>query len=152
MQKGSGYRVWVATEQDKGLHEVQWSNGTRVYAMFEEHKWIEPGESIFDEVRLIPLPANFIAAKVEARLLAQVKRFPRKKNTEWNSSAIAGPVIISEGGCMDRDVKQQRENPRRTNEWERDKRDDRDDRDRMQREEDPQKTKDWERDKGDTTK
>jgi hypothetical protein len=154
LQKGSGYRIWVATTQGQHLHEVEWSKGTQVYSMFKDHHWIEPGESIFDETRLIPLPGDCIAAKIEARLLAQVKRFPRKKNTEWNGAAVVGPGTTSEGGSMNNAVisaQQKHENPKRTNEWERDKRNDKDDRDRMQREEDPQKTKDWERDKGDTT-
>src|SRR4051794_19408792 len=90
VQQGSGYRVSVAAEPSVDVREAEWARASKVYSMFENHHWIEPGESIFDEVRLIPLSRIFIAAKIEARLVAEVKRFPRRKTTEWNSAAIVG--------------------------------------------------------------
>jgi hypothetical protein len=150
VQKGSGYRVWVTGEAAEDVREVEWSKASKVYSMFENHHWIEPGESIFDEVRLLPVPGKAIAAKIEARLVAQVRRFPKRKTNEWNSSAILGPVITTQGGNMNpydpqHLEEQQTEDNERTNQWERDK-------DRMQREEDPERSREWEHDKKDETK
>lgn len=91
VQRGSGYRIW--TTLDKGLQwqELKWSDGTVVYGMFEDHRWIEPGESVFDEARMFSLSADCIAVKIQARLVAQVRRLPRR-NSEWNCSTIVGPL------------------------------------------------------------
>jgi hypothetical protein len=97
VQRGSGYRIWLGTEDVDGSHQVGWSQLGPVYSMFEEHGWIEPGECISDETRLIALPGNCVAAKIQARLVARVRRFPCTKNSEWNASAIAGPMIVKEG-------------------------------------------------------
>ncbi len=43
---------------------------------------------------MIPLPAFCVAAKIEARLVAQVKRLPRKRSNEWNGSAVVGPATF----------------------------------------------------------
>jgi hypothetical protein len=147
VQQGSGYRVSVAAEPSADVREAEWAKASKVYSIFENHHWIEPGESIFDEVRLIPLSRTSIAAKIEARLVAEVKRFPRRKTTEWNSAAIVGPVVSTKGACMEREhackADQMPEDSERTTEWEREK----DDEETLQREEDPERSKEWERDK-----
>jgi hypothetical protein len=147
VQQGSGYRVSVAAEPSVDVREAEWARASKVYSMFENHHWIEPGESIFDEVRLIPLSRTSIAAKIEARLVAEVKRFPRRKTTEWNSAAIVGPVVSTKGASMDREyackAEQMREDSERTTQWESEKDDDH----TAQQEEDPERSKEWEREK-----
>jgi hypothetical protein len=109
-------------------------------------------ETIFDEVRLIPLSRTSIAAKIEARLVAEVKRFPRRKTTEWNSSAILGPITKTiadtKGVSMNPEYvckpDQMGEDSQRTTEWERDKDNDNND---AQQEEDVERSKEWEREK-----
>ncbi len=99
VQQGSGYRIWIIQEVEcSKLSDLDWSDGRIVYTMLEEHKWIEPGESIFDETRIFSLPANCIAVKIQARLVAPVRSFPRK-NSEWNGSAVLGV------GCQKIDAK-----------------------------------------------
>lgn len=95
IQKGSGYRIWMIQEGGRELRELGSSDSGVVYGMFEEHQWIEPGESIFDENRMFSLPGDCIAVKIQARLVAQVRRLP-SKNSEWNCSAILGPVSTSD--------------------------------------------------------
>jgi hypothetical protein len=90
-QSGSGYRIWFA-QGETGQHgELIWSEGEHVFDIFVNHRWIEPGESIFDELSLFALPPDCIAAKVEVRLSAPIG-WPRRKNTVWSCSAIVGPV------------------------------------------------------------
>jgi hypothetical protein len=87
IQRGTGYRIWTIVEGGVELRELQWTDGHRVYEILQEHKWIEPGESVFDETRIFSLPPDCIAVKIQARLVAQVWRL-FKKNAEWNCSAI----------------------------------------------------------------
>ena len=65
INRGSGYRIWISTEGPEQSGEMLWMDGKPVYSMFEQHHWIEPGESIFDETRLIRLPASCVAVKIE---------------------------------------------------------------------------------------
>lgn len=90
-QSGSGFRVWVADGTKDQHGALVWSDGQHVFTVFENHGWIEPGESIFDELTLLALPANCVAAKVQVRLTAPIG-WPRRKNTAWNCSTIVGPV------------------------------------------------------------
>ena len=91
IQRGSGYRIWMTQDYDVGLRELEWTDGGHVYEIFEEHKWIEPGESLFDETRMFSLPRDCIAVKIQARLVAQVWGVS-SRNTEWNCSAVVpGP-------------------------------------------------------------
>jgi hypothetical protein len=102
IQRGSGYRIWTVTEESicnsmperEDTHPLSWAGGKIVYKMFEAHGWIEPGESIFDEGLVVALPPDCIAAKVQARLVGQVRRYPRKKNSEWNNSVVLGPIAL----------------------------------------------------------
>jgi hypothetical protein len=139
IQRGSGYRVWFAADSGNSLPEVAWSGGRPVYPMFQEHQHIEPGESIFDEVRLIRLPEASIAVKIEARLVAPVSRFPRKNN-EWNCAAIAGPIAVPQGVHMQAD-RQREEQTEKSDTWEKDKVK------KFQEEEKPDRTKEWEKEK-----
>jgi hypothetical protein len=77
------------------LGELSWSGGQSTYSMFLDHKWIEPGEGIFDEHSLIPLPNDCIAAKLQARLVAPIG-WPQKTNTVWKCSVVSGPLPILE--------------------------------------------------------
>jgi hypothetical protein len=142
IQRGSGYRVWIAADQGNHVAELAWSGGKPVYTMFEPHRWIEPGESIFDETRLIRLPEATIAVKIETRLVAQVSRLPRKSN-EWNCATIVGPMTASEGVHMQLQAaegqqQQQPENPEKSDTWEQEKR---------QEKENPERTHKWEKEK-----
>ena len=90
-QSGTGYRVWFACSDASGSGELTWSGGKPVYSIFEDHLWIEPGESIFDELRIFELPEDCVAAKVQVRLTAPIG-WPNLKNTAWNCSAVVGPM------------------------------------------------------------
>jgi hypothetical protein len=41
LQQGSGYRVCVAAEPSPDTREAEWARASKVYSMFEHHKWIE---------------------------------------------------------------------------------------------------------------
>jgi len=90
-QSGSGYRIWLAKGAIGDAGELAWSGGKPVFPIFVNHKWIEPGESIFDELSLFALPPDCIATKIEVRLAAPIG-WPRRTNTVWNCSTIVGPV------------------------------------------------------------
>jgi len=142
IQRGSGYRIWIGGEGSSNDSEIKWSGGKPIFRMFEEHQWIEPGESIFEETRLIRLPKTSIAVKIEARLVAQVRRFPRK-NSEWNSAAIAGPITEPEGVHMSKphETWQKDEDQEKSDSWEKDKHE------VIQETEKPERTKEWEGEK-----
>jgi hypothetical protein len=70
-QSGTGYKIYFANGAKKASGELIWIGGDETFTMFEAHAWIEPGESIFDELRLFALPSDCIAAKVRVRLTAQ---------------------------------------------------------------------------------
>jgi len=90
-QRGTGYRIWV-TKCDVGeTGELGWSDGQVVHRIFEEHRWIEPGEMIFDELRMFAVPNDCVATKVEVRLTACVGLL--KSSKAWTCSAIVGPGI-----------------------------------------------------------
>jgi len=90
-QRGTGYRIWV-TKSDVGeTGELGWSDGQVVHRIFEEHRWIEPGEMIFDELRMFAVPNDCVATKVEVRLTACVGLL--KSSKAWTCSAIVGPGI-----------------------------------------------------------
>lgn len=91
IQRGSGYRVWTTSGKADAIGELSWSGGKPVFEMFLDHKWIEPGETIFDELSLFSLPSDCFAAKIQARLVVPLG-WPRRTNSEWNCSAIIGPV------------------------------------------------------------
>ena len=91
-QSGSGFRIWTAQESGKETGKLSWLNGETVFPVFEDHKWIEPGEMIFDELDIFALRSDAIAAKIQARLVVPLG-WPRRKNSEWNCSAIVGPVV-----------------------------------------------------------
>lgn len=98
IQRGSGYRVWIATagaiaDQESG--ELTWSGGKDVFDVFANHKWIEPDETIFDELQLFVLPSNCLAAKVQARLVAPIG-WPYRTSSEWNCSTVVGPFPSEE--------------------------------------------------------
>lgn len=69
LQKGTGLRASVlATKQESAPAALSWTN-LRVFEVFGEHEWIEPGEMVSDEVLLdlglsAPAPVMF-----EARLV-----------------------------------------------------------------------------------
>ncbi len=87
LQRGSGYRIYYATGQLRVGGHLAWLGGKPVYRIFEHHGWIEPGESIFDEMQLHLLPANAVAAKIEARLRGPVGT----KITVWTCSTVVVP-------------------------------------------------------------
>jgi hypothetical protein len=89
-QVGSGYRVWIADGANDDRFRLIWSGGKPVFSIFEDHRWIEPGESIVDELTIFSLPLDCVAAKVEVRLSAAIG-WPRRKNTIWKCSAVVGP-------------------------------------------------------------
>ena len=90
IQRGSGYRIWYATGTAKVGGNLAWFGGTPVFRIFENHEWLEPGESIFDEQRLHSLPDNSIAAMIEVRLRAPVG-FIDPKVTVFTCSAVVLP-------------------------------------------------------------
>jgi hypothetical protein len=92
IQSGSGYRIWTAQGVADDTGELSWSGGKRVFNLFVDHKWIEPGETIFDELTLFALPCDCLAARIQARLVVPLG-WPRRTNSEWNCSAIVGPVV-----------------------------------------------------------
>ena len=91
LQDGSGYRMWTSGGYAEETGELVWSGGNVVFPVFQHHRFIEPGERIFDEQQMFVLPAGCIAARIEARLVAPVG-WPHRKNSEWNCSAVIGPV------------------------------------------------------------
>ena len=92
IQSGSGYRIWTARGAGNETGELTWSDGKTVFPLFVDHKWIEPGETIFDEITLFSLPSDCLAAKIQARLIVPLG-WPNRKNAEWNCSAVIGPVL-----------------------------------------------------------
>jgi hypothetical protein len=90
-QSGSGYRIWVTKGESRDAGELVWSGGKPVFSIFTDHQWIEPGESIFDELSLFALPSDCVAAKIQVRLSAPIGWLSRK-NTVWNCSTVVGPV------------------------------------------------------------
>lgn len=90
-QAGSGYRIWLASGEISETGQLIWSGGKPVFPIFADHAWIEPGESIFDELDLFALPAECVATKIEVRLTAPIG-WPRRKRTVWKCSTIVGPV------------------------------------------------------------
>lgn len=95
VQSGSGYRVWTANGTTDEHNELCWSGGKPVFNLFNDHRWIEPGETIFDELNLFVLPLDTVAAKIQARLVVPLG-WPKRTNAEWNCSAIVGPVMSKE--------------------------------------------------------
>ncbi len=91
IQHGTGYKVWFTDGSVDDEGELIWSGGKLTYSMLVDHKWIEPGESIFDEKSLIPLPQRCVATKVQARLVAPIG-WPQRTNTVWKCSVIIGPL------------------------------------------------------------
>jgi hypothetical protein len=89
-QSGTGYRIWFSGADADESGELSWSGGKPVHSIFEEHSWIEPGESIFDELRLFKLPKDCVAAKIQVRLTARIG-WPNLKSTAWNCSTVVGP-------------------------------------------------------------
>ena len=88
---GSGYRVWIAEGTTDGeTGELIWSGGDAVFDVFGDHKWIEPDETVFDELAVFRLPNNCLVAKIQARLVVP-RGWPHRDNHEWNCSVIAGP-------------------------------------------------------------
>jgi hypothetical protein len=90
-QSGSGYRVWLAMGPLEDSGEMTWSGGKPVFPIFVEHQWIEPGESIFDELDLFALTPECVAAKIQVRLSAPIG-WLWQKNTVWNCSTVVGPI------------------------------------------------------------
>jgi hypothetical protein len=89
-QEGSGFRVWYAVQQaEKPFEPLKWSEPVFVQSIFEHHHWLEPGESISDEEHVIPLPSEWIAAKIEARQCVELRGLFRSKGAiEINTTAI----------------------------------------------------------------
>ncbi|MBB5330951.1 hypothetical protein [Tunturiibacter gelidoferens] len=96
LQRGSGYKIWIANGRTKVGGSLAWSGGKPTYRIFEQHGWIEPGEAIFDERQLHALPPDCVAAKVEVRLRAPVG-IVVPKVTVWTCSAVVGPETKKEG-------------------------------------------------------
>jgi hypothetical protein len=93
IQSGSGYRVWIAQGEADNSGELVWSGGKPVYDLFIHHKWIEPGETIFDEINLFELPYDCVAAKIQSRLVVPLG-WPHRENSEWNCSVVVGPIAL----------------------------------------------------------
>ena len=87
-QRGTGIQIaWTLPETVSGVDALGWSDPDHTYTIFDHHKWLEPSETIIDEQYVIPLPSSYTAVKLEARLCAQVTRFPRA-NIEVNANAV----------------------------------------------------------------
>lgn len=72
-QKGTGLRISrLADEQPAPPHESSWDS-LGVFKIFTQHEWIEPGETINDEL-LIRLPLDPQTLQVETRLVLPWKR------------------------------------------------------------------------------
>ena len=97
IESGSGYRVWIARGATDDTGALVWLGGKPVYDLFIHHKWIEPGETIFDELNLFELPYDCVAAKIQSRLVVPLG-WAYKRNSEWNCSAIVGPVALPKEG------------------------------------------------------
>jgi hypothetical protein len=95
IQDGTGFKVFTATGEVSAKGELLWSGGEHTYEMFLDHKWIEPGESIFEESTAIPLPEDCVAVRVYARLVAPVG-WPQKTNNVWRCSIVLGPTYSEE--------------------------------------------------------
>lgn len=98
-REGSGFRVWYAIPQpEKPFQPLTWSEPAEVESIFEYHHWLEPGESINDEEHVIPLPADWIAMKIEARQCIEIRSpFRRTGAIEVNAAAIIYPTGGSNG-------------------------------------------------------
>lgn len=70
------------------FHNAMWDELGTTNAL-KYHKWIEPGETICEEI-LIALPnINLIALRIRLRLLPSVPNiFKRRKRTEWNAVTV----------------------------------------------------------------
>ncbi len=140
-QSGSGFRIWLANGAAADTGELTWSGGKRVFPIFESHKWIEPGESVFDELSLFAIPADCIATKIQVRLAAPIG-WPRRENTVWNCSTVVGPVQEKEKPQMSYKLDQVGDDPEIRGQWDRDKH-----QPSNQEKDDPQKREEWDRDK-----
>lgn len=77
IQRGTGLRVSVLSEeQAEPPGRAQWRS-LRVFIIFEEHEWIEPEETVSDEVLLNLNCAEPVSTLLEARLVL-ARSWPRK--------------------------------------------------------------------------
>ena len=73
LQKGTGLRISkLADEQPAPPHESSWDS-LGVFKIFTKHEWIEPGETITDEL-LVRLPPDPQTLQVETRLVLPWKK------------------------------------------------------------------------------
>jgi len=74
LQKGTGLRVsLLAAHQPAPPAPVEWE-GQRVFEILKEHAWIEPGETVSDDLLLDLGSAAPVLALMEARLVWRRRR------------------------------------------------------------------------------
>ena len=84
--------VLVDSIPDEDLHpgiNVRWKDSGMAAPVFEHHGWLEPGETINDEV-LMPLPYGAAPQPVAYRVRAWVRapRRLRRTGVAWSANAI----------------------------------------------------------------
>ena len=88
-QEGSAYKVLFSDGRADPTKRITWKTDGKHYTLFVKHRWIEPGESIFQESEVFVIPAWAVAAKVEARILGRVRPILREKIIVWNNAVVS---------------------------------------------------------------
>jgi hypothetical protein len=77
LQKGTGLRISVlARDQSPAPAPADWTS-LRVFEVFREHQWIEPGETVCDDLLLNLGTSQPVATLFEARLVCRWSRWGR---------------------------------------------------------------------------
>lgn len=102
-QKGSALRLfsYEAEQEFSKVHSVAQTRLLTV-GVFEQHGWIEPGETIEDQ-RLIALPRNELIA-IQARIRLVSNRI------EWNTATIIEPPALANGVTKQLEIAEGRKN------------------------------------------
>lgn len=88
-QEGSALRVFshALNKPEEAPAVVEW-NRQITLSVFEKHRWIEPGETISDQMLIALRDINHSAIKMELRIVSN--------GIEWNSLTIVDPDAKSE--------------------------------------------------------
>lgn len=91
-QKGTGLEVSVMTRgsANGNAAPAAWA-APPVYEVFENHQWIEPGETITDQVLVDTPPDEQLILKLDFRLYSQ------KNHVRWQAVAIVPTPEIADG-------------------------------------------------------
>lgn len=89
LQKGTGLRVSSLAESEAS-GSATWESGS-VYPIFEEHAWVEPGETVSDDVLLRLNVADGQPVLFETRLVCETR--PAWKRWGRNITVFARQVV-----------------------------------------------------------